>query len=108
MHNPQNPREPEWTILKLLKWTTSYFNSHGIDSPRATAEILLAHALDLKRIDLYVRYDQPVNSDELKLFRDLIKRRSQREPVAYIVGTKEFWSREFSIDRHVLCILQRN
>jgi len=62
----------------------------------------MAHALDLKRIDLYIRYDQPVNSDELKRFRDLIKRRIQREPVAYIVGTKEFWSMELLVSRNVL------
>lgn len=102
MQNPQSIREPEWTILKLLKWTTSYFQSHSIDSPRATAEILLSHALGMNRIDLYLRYDQPVVSKELTAFKDLIKRRVQREPVAYITGSKEFWSKELIIDPSVL------
>jgi release factor glutamine methyltransferase len=91
-----------WNIVKLLKWTTSYFKSHGIDSPRATAEILLAHILKLKRIDLYLRYDQPLGSDELKHFKALIKRRVKREPVAYIVGVKEFWSMDFAVTGDVL------
>ena len=91
-----------WNIVKLLKWTTSYFKSHGIDSPRATAEILLAHILKLKRIDLYLQYDQPLGSDELKHFKALIKRRVKREPVAYIVGVKEFWSMDFTVTGDVL------
>jgi release factor glutamine methyltransferase len=91
-----------WNIVKLLKWTTSYFKSHGIDSPRATAEILLAHILKLKRIDLYLQYDQPLCSDELTRFKVLIKRRVKREPVAYIVGVKEFWSMDFIVTRNVL------
>ncbi len=94
--------ETEWTILNLLKWATGYFTSHGIDSPRATAEILLAHLLNLKRIDLYLRFDQPLQKNELAGFKALIKRRVNREPVAYIVGTKEFWSLEVAVNPHVL------
>lgn len=95
-------REPEWTILKLLRWTTSYFQSHDIDSPRAAAEILLAYTLKLNRIDLYLQYDQPMSTAELGIFRSLIKRRVNREPVAYILGTKEFWSLDLSVTDKVL------
>jgi release factor glutamine methyltransferase len=102
MQNQQTPKAPEWTILKLLKWATPYFKSHDIDSPRATAEILLAHVLKIERIDLYLRYDQPVFSNELAQFKVLIKRRISREPLAYIVGIKEFWSMDFSITKDVL------
>ncbi len=102
MQNQPKSIDPEWTILKLLKWTTSYFKSHDIDSPRATAEILLAHILKLKRIDLYLRYDQPLSSNELLQFKTLIKRRIKREPVAYIVGVKEFWSMDFAVTEDVL------
>ncbi len=102
MQNPPTAKAPEWTILKLLRWTTSYFQSRGIDSPRADAEILLAHALNLDRIDLYLKYDQPMFSEELGLYRSLIKRRANREPVAYIVGTKEFWSLPLSVTDAVL------
>lgn len=94
--------EPQWTILKLLKWTTSYFNSHDIDNPRAAAEILLAHILKVNRIDLYLRYDQPLYSSELSNFKVLIKRRINREPIAYIVGSKEFWGMELFITKDVL------
>jgi len=95
-------KTPEWTILKLLRWTTDYFKSRGVESPRAAAEILLAHTLDVSRIDLYLRYDQPLISTELARFRSLIKRRANREPVAYIVGAKEFWSMTLSVTDAVL------
>ena len=102
MKNPPGPREVEWTILSLIKWATGYFTAHGIDSPRATAEILLATLLNLKRIDLYLRYDQPLSNSELSEFKLLIKRRINREPVAYIIGKKEFWSLELEVTPDVL------
>ena len=101
MQNQSN-RERQWTILSLIQWTTSYFKSHHIENPRADAEILLAHALNLERIDLYLRYDQPLNHGELSRFKILIKRRIQREPIAYITGTKEFWSLDFHVTTDVL------
>jgi len=102
MQNPPGPREAEWTILSLLKWATGYFTSHGIDSPRTTAEILLATVLNLKRIDLYLRFDQPLSNSELSGFKFLIKRRINKEPVAYIIGKKEFWSLDLEISPSVL------
>jgi len=102
MQNQSKPRDPEWTIIKLLKWATSYFKSHNIDSPRPTAEILLAHVLKLQRIDLYLKYDKPLYVNELSKFKVLIKRRIEREPVAYIVGVKEFWSMDFVVTKDVL------
>jgi len=102
MQNQPRSREPLWTILKLLKWTAGFFESHCIESPRATAEILLAHALGKERIDLYVHYDQPLGSDELKRFKALIKRRVEREPVAYIIGSREFWSMQLAVNPDVL------
>ena len=102
MQNQPTSTDPEWTIIKLLRWTTSYFESRDIDGPRIEAEILLAHALQLQRIDLYLRYDEPLFSNELSRFKDLIKRRINREPVAYIVGSKEFWSMELIVTKDVL------
>jgi release factor glutamine methyltransferase len=114
MHKQTKPGPPEWTLIKLIQWATAYFDAHDIDSPRATAEILLAHAMGVKRIDLYLRYDQPLNSDELNRFKTLIKRRTKREPVAYIVGHKEFWSMDLEVNRDVLiprpeteCLVER-
>ena len=91
-----------WTIIKLLTWTASYFRDRGIDSPRLTAEILLARAMGAGRIDLYLRYDQPLSADELVKFKHMIIRRAGREPVAYITGEKEFFGRGFSVSPHVL------
>ena len=94
--------DPQWTILKILQWTTSFFTTHAIDSPRLTAEILLAHVLDARRIDLYLRFDQPLNAGELADYREVIKRRVRREPVAYITGTREFWGLDFTVSPDVL------
>ena len=91
-----------WTILKLLKWTTAYFKAHHIEQPRAAAEILLAHTLGIGRVDLYVQYDRPLESHELEVFKRFIQRRILREPVAYIVGKKEFWSMDLKVTPDVL------
>lgn len=95
-------RGPEWTILKILQWTTSYFKSHDIESPRSAAEILLAHVLNLKRVELYVHYDQPLTRSELEQFKVFIKRRIKREPVAYILGTRGFWTIDVRVSKDVL------
>ncbi len=92
----------QWTIMRLLRWTADYFSGHGIDTPRIDAEVLLAHCLGLSRIDLYLRHDQPLEQGELARFRELVRRRARREPVAYITGGKEFWSLELQVSPHVL------
>jgi len=102
MQNQPQSRESFWTILKLLKWAAAYFQSHHIENSRATAEVLLAHALRKERIDLYVCYDQPLDNEELQHFKTLIKKRIEREPVAYITGGKEFWSMDLQVNREVL------
>jgi release factor glutamine methyltransferase len=91
-----------WTPLKLLRWTTGYFSDHGIEHARSEAEILLAHVLGIRRIDLYINYDQPLSVDELAGFKGVIKRRVDHEPVAYITGTREFWSLELAVNPSVL------
>jgi release factor glutamine methyltransferase len=91
-----------WTILKTLQWTADYFKHHGIENGRPTAEVLLAHCLQCKRIDLYLRYDQPLQADELSRFKALIQRRGRREPDAYIIGQKEFWSLSLRVTPVVL------
>jgi len=73
-----------------------------VENPRASAEILLAHLLKMRRIDLYVRYDQPLDGVEVQAFREAVSRRAAGEPAAYIVGTKEFYGMPLSVNRHVL------
>lgn len=91
-----------WTLLKLLRWTTGYFRDKGIDNPRLDAELLLSGALELDRVGLYLNYDRPLDSSELERIRPLVKRRAQREPLQYLLGTTEFWSLEFEVSPAVL------
>jgi release factor glutamine methyltransferase len=91
-----------WTILELLRWTTDYFRDKGVSEPRASAETLLAHVLGLSRLDLYLRYDQPLAADELSRFKALVVRRRNGEPVAYLTGHREFWSLDFHVAPGVL------
>jgi len=88
--------------IELIRLTTSFFREKEIGSPRLDAELLLAHALGVRRIDLYLNYDRPVHDDELRSFRHLVRRRAEREPVAYITGVKEFWSLDFAVNPSVL------
>lgn len=91
-----------WTVRDILVKTASCFESHNIDSPRLTAEILLGHTLEMERVGLMVHHDRPLSIDEKKAFNALVERRLQREPVAYIVGVKEFWSMELAVTPDVL------
>jgi release factor glutamine methyltransferase len=91
-----------WTILEVLKWTTSRFAERGIPTARLDAELLAAHAFSMPRIGLYTQFDRPLQAPELASYRDLVKRRQGGEPVAYITGKKEFWSLELLVDRRVL------
>lgn len=91
-----------WTLQKILQWCAVYFADKGIESARLDAELLLGHVLNLPRLQLYVQYDRPLTPTELAAFKELVKRRARFEPTAYIVGKKEFWSREFSVTPAVL------
>ncbi len=91
-----------WTIKELLNVAADYLLEKGIDSPRLAAEILLAHVLGVKRIDLYLDFERPLSSAEVSHFRGLIKRRLAREPLQYIIGHQEFWSLDFLVNQKVL------
>jgi len=86
----------------MLQWAGGYLKNRGIESPRAAAEILLAHALRTDRVHLYMHHDQPLDKPELALFKTLIQRRLQGEPVAYIVGSKGFWTLDLEVTPAVL------
>jgi release factor glutamine methyltransferase len=94
--------QASWTILAMLRWTADYFRTKGVSEPRAAAEILLAHTLSISRLDLYLRYDQPLNSEELARFKALMVRRREGEPVAYLTGHREFWSLDIQVTPAVL------
>jgi release factor glutamine methyltransferase len=86
-----------WTILEILRWTADYFKDKAVSEPRSCAEVLLAHVLGLSRLDLYLRYDQPLTPEELARFKSLMVRRRAGEPAAYLTGHKEFWSLNFRV-----------
>ena len=91
-----------WTIKRLLEWTTDYLKKNARQSARLEAEILLAAALSCQRIDLYTNFDTEPPEDKRAIFRDYVKRRAAGEPVAYLVGHKEFYSLKFQVDRNTL------
>jgi release factor glutamine methyltransferase len=91
-----------WTIRELLKVTTDYLEKKEIESPRLSAEILLAHQLKLSRVKLYLNFDQPLHDKEIEGYRSLIKRRLKREPIQYITGVQEFWSLDFTVGPQVM------
>ena len=92
-----------WTIGRLLDWTAQHLAKKGAEFPRLDAEVLLAHALGCKRIDLYASRHEQAASDDLRArFRDLVRRRLEGCPVAYLVGRKEFFSLEFEVGPGVL------
>ena len=91
-----------WTIKALLAWTTDFLKSKGIESPRAEAQILLAHVLKCNKVDLLVRYDEEPTEAERTRFRELIQRRVAGWPVAYLVGTRDFYLLSFEVSPAVL------
>jgi release factor glutamine methyltransferase len=91
-----------WTIGRVVKWATEDFRAKGLDSPRLDAELLLGHVLSMDRIKILINAEQPLSPPELARYRDLIKRRRVREPVAYLLGQREFFGRNFLVGRGVL------
>ncbi|PQO34864.1 peptide chain release factor N(5)-glutamine methyltransferase [Bremerella cremea] len=91
-----------WTIGRLLNWTTEYLESKGSDEARLEAQLLLCHALDCQKIQLYTRFEETVDDDKRSKFRELVKQRAAGIPVAYLLGTREFYSMEFAITSDVL------
>ena len=92
----------DWTIKKVLDFADSYFRKAGIENPHLEAEILLAHALGMKRIDLYLKFENELNQADLEKFRSYILRRKSHEPTAYIIGTRQFMSMEFQVTKDTL------
>lgn len=91
-----------WTVLRLLKWTTEYFQKRGADSPRLDAEVLLAEARGCSRIELYTAFDAEPSAEVREAFREMVRRRGEGTPVAYLVGHKEFYSIELRVSEATL------
>ncbi|WP_440591823.1 peptide chain release factor N(5)-glutamine methyltransferase [Schlesneria sp.] len=94
--------EQPWTVRRVLEWTTAHLKKHGSDTPRLDAEILLAHARHCPRIQLYTHFDDPLDEEVRGVMRGLVQRRAKAEPVAYLVGEREFFSLSFRVTSDVL------
>lgn len=90
------------TVLEIIKRTTEFFEKKGIESARLNAELLIGHALGLKRMQLYLQFERPLTEAELELTRPFVKRRGNREPLQYILGSAEFCGLKLKVDRRAL------
>lgn len=90
------------TVLEIIKRSTDFLAKHGVEHPRLNAEHLVGHALGLKRMQLYLQFERPLAEAELAKIRPLVKRRSEREPLQYLVGSTEFAGVTLKVDRRAL------
>jgi len=96
--SPQHP----WTVLRLIQWTKEYFSRTRVDEPRLSAEILLGHVLGVQRVGLYARFDQVVGEADRAAYRNLVQQAAAGKPIAYLTGSKEFYSLDFRVTPDVL------
>lgn len=87
-----SPQAPTLQVKDILVKTTGFFRDKGFESPRLDSELLIAEALKWKRMNLYLNHEYPLSEGELTACRDLVKRRALGEPVAYILGRKDFYN----------------
>jgi release factor glutamine methyltransferase len=93
----------QWTVRRILEWTSGYFTRKDLDAPRLSAELLLSHVLnDAPRIKLYTEYERPLSETELNRMRALVQRAAEEEPIAYLTGRAHFFNLEFEVSRDVL------
>ncbi|MEI7699867.1 MAG: peptide chain release factor N(5)-glutamine methyltransferase [Planctomycetia bacterium] len=91
-----------WTVQRILEWTAGFLKQKGVESPRLEAELLLAFARKCARIRLYTDFTELLSEEQRTVMRELVQRRAKREPLAYLVGTKEFYGRGFDVGPGVL------
>lgn len=94
--------ERTWTIKDILLWSSDYLKSNDSDTARLDSELIMSQALNCSRIDLYCHYDKPVNELERQRIRESLQKRAKGEPIAYILGEKDFYGRSFKVSPSVL------
>lgn len=91
-----------WTPLKIIQWAVPFLKQKGLPNPKFDAEILVAHALQMDRLKVYLQFDRPLEQAELVLIRESLKRRARHEPIQYITGRREFYGLDFKVGPGVL------
>jgi len=91
-----------WRIIDLINWAESYFKEKGFENPRGEIEWLLRAVLDCSRMDVYLRFEEPLSHQQLETLRSYVKRRLEKEPLQYITGSCNFYGRDFLVNEHVL------
>lgn len=102
MERERGSEREVWTVLRLMRWSGEYLESKGVERGRLDAEHLLAHAVGVPRLQLYLQFDRPLEREELDRYRPLLKRRAEREPLQYILGRAAFRELELAVDPRVL------
>jgi release factor glutamine methyltransferase len=100
--NSTTTDQQPWTVRRLLEWTVSFFRERQVEGGRLAAELLLARALSCRKIDLYTRFDQEPGADQRAAFRELVKSAGRHTPIAYLLGSREFFSLDFEVTPAVL------
>jgi len=102
MTRMSNASGQPWTVGRLLNWTREHFQARGLDHPRLSAELLLAHAMNCRKIELYTRFEQVPPPEQVARFRELVLKAADQAPISYLIGHKEFFSLDFEVTPDVL------
>lgn len=102
MTDSRQPGEEVWTPLKVIQWAVPFLKEKGVESPRLDVECLLAKLLHCDRLKVYLQFDRPLSVEERALLRDWVARRAKREPLAYLLGEREFYGLPFTVNSSVL------
>ncbi|OGE84911.1 MAG: protein-(glutamine-N5) methyltransferase, release factor-specific [Candidatus Delongbacteria bacterium GWF2_40_14] len=90
------------TLLEILNLSVEHLQKKGVDEPRLSSELIITHVLSIKRLDIYLQFERVLTEEEISKIRTLLKRRSEHEPIQYILGETEFYGLKFSVDKSVL------
>ena len=91
-----------WRVIDLIHWAESYLKEKEFDNPRAEIEWLLCALLDCNRLNVYLRFEEPLSQSQLTILRRWVKRRLKNEPLQYITGSCDFYGRKFLVNSQVL------